>query len=337
MVTTFSVEKTQNLQISKNNYQHGGGFVVDEIPGLLKVYHNGHVERPQIVPNVPPNVPSELGIISRDIVIQSSSNIWARIYLPTQRRANKLPLLVYFHGGGFCVGSASWKCYHDFLAELASKSGCVIMSVNYRLAPENRLPAAYEDGINVVMWLNNQARNGCSGEHNWWLSHCTLSSIFLAGDSAGANIAYHVATRLESNPKAIRAKGIILIQPFTGGETRTNSEKQSIQPYYSALTLSASDAYWRLALPPGADRDHPWCNPLSRLTRLPRAMICISELDIMRDRNLDFCAALASSGTKVEKVVFQGVGHAFQILHNYPLSQQRTQQMMHYLKVFINS
>ncbi|KAI5559216.1 hypothetical protein BDE02_17G095000 [Populus trichocarpa] len=341
-MAAISFDPRVNLQMSKNSH----GVISEEIEGLIRVYKGGRIERPPIVPNVPCNVAPVDDVTAKDVVIDKFTNLWARIYVT--KRSGILPLLVYFHGGGFCVASAAWICYHEFLANLASKAGCIIVSVNYRLAPENRLPTAYEDGIKTLMWVKQQTLN-CSPEHNWWLSRCNFSSLFLAGDSAGANIAYNMATRLGSsnNPdcmtiKPLCLKGIILIQPFFGGEARTLSEKNKTQPANSALTLSASDTYWLLSLPLGSTRDHPYCNPLAngasklRDQRFPATMVCISEMDILKDRNLEFCAALVNAGKRVEKMIYKGVGHAFQVLLNSHLSQIRVQEMVSHLKAFIH-
>ena len=343
-MATISLDPRFNLQVGKNQHQHGG--VVEEIDGLIRVYKDGHVERPSIVPIVPCTMSLERGVTANDVVIDKCTSLWARIYVPSC--FGKLPFLVYFHGGGFCVGSAAWSCYNEFLSNLASKANCVIISVNYRLAPENRLPAAYEDGFNTLMWVKQQALNG-STEHRWWLRHCNLTSMFLAGDSAGANIAYNVATRLGSSGtsdftiiRPLYLKGTILIQPFFGGEARTWSEKYTNQPANSALSLLVSDKYWHLSLPIGSNRDNPWCNPLAngmaklRDFRLPNIMVCVSETDILKDRNLEFCTALTNAGKRVETVMYKGVGHSFQILHNSQLSQPRTQEMMSHIKAFIN-
>lgn len=328
-----------NQQVTQTCHKHG--IVVEEIEGLIRVYKDGRVERPPAVPNVPCTGSFDTDLASRDVVIDKFTNLWVRIYAP-KRPGKLLPLLIYFHGGGFCVGSAAWGCYHEFLKTLASNAGCVIISVSYRLAPENRLPAAYDDGLNALSWVRRVGCEGCD-EHKWWLSQCNLSNVFIAGDSAGANIAYNVASRIGSiepiTPLAV--KGLILIQPFFGAEERTQSER-STQMSSSALTLAASDAYWRLSLPLGANRDHPWCNPFStgasafRNLWVPFVMVCVSELDILRDRSLQFCLALAETGKSVDTVVCKGVGHAFQILHNSALSRTRTQELMSHIKVFIN-
>lgn len=341
----LSLDPRLSLNAGRNHHHHGA--LVEEIEGLIRVYKDGHVERLPIITNVPCSIPSDLRVISRDIVINRFTNLWARVYVPHGQ--GKLPLLVYFHGGGFCVGSAAWSCYHDFIANLASKAGCVVVSVNYRLAPENRLPAAYEDGYNTIMWVKEQAVNG-STEHALWLSRCNLSAFFLAGDSAGANIAHNVSLRFGASRAAastilrpLSHQGTILIQPFFGGETRTASERAP-QAHGSALTLSAADTYWRMSLPMGSSRDHPWCNPLANgatanleSVQLPAMMVCVSDMDILMDRNKEFCSAMVNAGKTVKMMVYKGVGHAFQIFHNSPLSNARTQEMIAHVKAFINS
>ncbi|XVF86034.1 hypothetical protein PTKIN_Ptkin17bG0168200 [Pterospermum kingtungense] len=334
-MATIALDPSLSLQVGKDSNEYGA--VIEEIEGLIKVYKDGHVERPQIVPYVTIALPSELGVTSKDLVIDKLRNVWARFYVPNSKQ--KLPLVVYFHGGGFCVGSAAWSCYHEFLANLAAKASCLIVSVNYRLAPENPLPAAYEDGLKCLMWLKQEAQDGSS---DWWSKQCNFSSVFLAGDSAGANIAHNVASRLGAiNLYPLTLKGTILIQPFFGGEARLNSEKNMVQSPRSALSLAASDTYWRLALPHGTNRDHPWCNPLGKGSpkmeeeRILPTLVCISEMDILKDRNLEFCAAMDRAGKKVEHVLYKGVGHAFQVLSKSQLSQTRTLEMITQVKAFI--
>ncbi|KAF9592800.1 hypothetical protein IFM89_017370 [Coptis chinensis] len=338
-----AISMNHTLGLQKGNDQYNHGAVDEEIEGLIRVYKDGHVQRPTIVPNVRCKVPFEMNMACNDVIIDSFTSVWARIYVPKSR--GQLPLLLYFHGGGFCVGSASWSCYHEFLAKLASITGCVIVSMNYRLASENRLPAAYDDGFKALMWVKQQALNIGATSQVWWCSRCNFSSVFLAGDSAGANLAHNIAARVGCSSNILNPlflKGSILIQPFFGGEERTYSERYMVQPPNSALSVTTSDVYWRLSLPIGANRDHPYCNPLAKgATRfedmkLPRTMVCISEMDILKDRNLEFCNAISRSGNKVEHHMYMGVGHAFQILHNSKQSQPKTIEMMSHIKAFIN-
>ncbi|ESQ41593.1 hypothetical protein EUTSA_v10013981mg [Eutrema salsugineum] len=330
-----------------SHHHHRHGPVVEEIEGLIRVFNDGCVERPPIVPTVSPTVHPSAKVTAFDIKL--CNDTWTRVYIPDVAASSPsftLPLLVYFHGGGFCVGSASWSCYHDFLTSLAVKARCVVVSVDYRLAPEHRLPAAYDDGVSVVSWVLKQ-HHVSNGGYSSWVSKCNLSNVFLAGDSAGANIAYQVAVRITASGKSVNnlnLKGVILIHPFFGGESRTSSEKKQQQhSKSSALTLSASDTYWRLALPRGASRDHPWCNPLVsssvgflREARLPATMVFMAEFDILKDRNLEMCRVMRSLGKRVEGIVHGGVGHAFHILDNSLVSRDRIHDMMCRLRNFIH-
>lgn len=325
---THNHQSSDNRRGGSHNHRHGP--IVEEIEGLIKVFNDGCVERPPIVPTVSATVHPSAKVTAFDIKL--SNDTWARVYIPDAAAFSPsvtLPLLVYFHGGGFCVGSAAWSCYHDFLTDLAVKARCVIVSVNYRLAPEHRLPAAYDDGINVVSWLMKQGSNGGYS----WVNKCDLSNVFLAGDSAGANVAYQVALKITNTSNL---KGVILIHPFFGGEARTFSEKQQ-HSKSSALTLSASDTYWRLALPRGVSRDHPWCNPpISSSTRLPTTMVFMAEFDILKDRNMEMCKMMRSHGKRVEGIIHGGVGHAFHILDKSSVSRDRIHDMMCRLRNFIH-
>ncbi|KAG0487140.1 hypothetical protein HPP92_009235 [Vanilla planifolia] len=319
-----------------------GGSVVEEIAGLIRLYKNGHVERLPAVPQVSTAYAPEPTVATRDVIICHSSVLWARVYAPRKPNPNNpphrlLPVLLYFHGGGFCVGSPAWRCYHEFLSRLAAAVGCVVVSSSYRLAPEHRLPAAYEDGEAALTWLLGQqsGRAGPDREGFNWRSMCDFGRIFVAGDSAGAAIAYAVGGR-----DCVR--GLILLQPFFGGETRTESELAG-SPSKSVLSLAVSDCYWRMALPMECDRNHPWCNPMGPTakevtTRVPAAiLVCVAELDILKDRNVEFCGSLRRAGKNVRLVTYEGVGHAFQILHNYHSSDVRTADMLSDIKAFVNA
>ena len=97
--TMAAISYRQNPHVN-NTYQHKGA-ITEEIQGLIKVHRDGFVERPPIVPCV--SCSSSLSVTSRDIFINKDTNLWARLYVPSTTSKSILPLLVYFHGGGFCV------------------------------------------------------------------------------------------------------------------------------------------------------------------------------------------------------------------------------------------
>lgn len=309
MATSVVVDPTIRLEHGKA--EETPVIIREEIKGLIRLHVDGKVERHPVVPCVPAESGDD--VACSDVTIDEETNLRARLYVPPGKPVG--PAIAYFHGGGFCVGSAAWSVYHEFAARLARETGRSVLSVEYRLAPESPLPAAYEDAARSVEWLTRRSPEG----------------VVLAGDSAGANVVYNILS-MASSDDAIR--GAVLIQPFFGGEARTSSEAAAAPG--GALSLAASDAYWRMALPAGASRDHRWCNPLSGGWVLPAAtavMVCVAELDILRDRNLEFCAALA----EVRCEVYEGVGHAFQILGRSQLARTTSEVMMDHIKDFVST
>ncbi|AQL01139.1 NAD(P)H dehydrogenase C1, partial [Zea mays] len=130
----------------------------------------------------------------------------ARVYLPPGA-AGKIPVVVYFHGGGFVVGSPARPGTHNYLNDLVARSGAIGVSVYYRLAPEHKLPAAYDDAWAALRWAATLG----GGEDPWLLEHADLSRVFLAGCSAGANIAHNTARapRRRDHPRARRGAPLL--------------------------------------------------------------------------------------------------------------------------------
>ncbi|KAK9028226.1 hypothetical protein V6N11_068036 [Hibiscus sabdariffa] len=133
---------------------------------------------------------------------------------------NKLPLVVYFHGGGFILLSTNMGIFHTSCCNLANTVPVVVVSVEYHLAPEHRLPAAYEDGVEALHWIK-------MSEEEWLREYVDFSNCFLMGSSAGGNIAYHVGLRaagVVQELQPLKIKGLVLHQPFFGGKQRSASE-----------------------------------------------------------------------------------------------------------------
>jgi acetyl esterase/lipase len=193
--------------------------------------------------------PDRSGVRSGDVDIDASRGLWARVFTPAAAASSPpLPVVVYFHGGGFALFTAASAPLDAMCARLCREVGAVVVSVNYRLAPEHRCPAAYDDGVDVLRFLPAGLAVPVD-----------LARCFLAGDSAGGNIAHHVAQRwtsAASSSSPVRLAGVVLIQPFFGGEERTESERplKGVAPVVNARR---SDWSWRAFLPPGADRNHP--------------------------------------------------------------------------------
>jgi acetyl esterase/lipase len=151
-------------------------------------YKSGRVFRLGGDPTVPAGTDPVTRVVSRDIHAGAAR---ARVYLPPGAAVSteKLPVVVYFHGGGFVTGSPARPSTHAYLNDLVARAGAIGVSVYYRLAPENPLPAAYEDAWAAVRWAATRG----DGADPWLLDHADLSRLFLAGCSAGANIAHNMA------------------------------------------------------------------------------------------------------------------------------------------------
>ena len=122
--------------------------VARDFSPFLKIYKDGHIERFVGVDFVPPSLDPETGVESRDAVISAETGLSARLYLPAKRkdhRNQKLPVVIYFHGGGFCVETPFCAKYHSAVTSLVAESNAIAISVDYRLAPENPVPIPFED------------------------------------------------------------------------------------------------------------------------------------------------------------------------------------------------
>ncbi|KAH9332148.1 hypothetical protein KI387_043729 [Taxus chinensis] len=313
-----------------------GRSVEEELEGFLRVYKDGSVERfSYVVSNVPPSDSAQHPVSSRDVILDSRTGVWARFYLPKSLQGSRrLPIVIYFHGGGFVLGSPAWSVYHVFMCRLASETKCMIVSVGYRLAPEHRLPVAYDDCFSAVEWIRRQA--AAPQSHDSWLtSYADFSRCFLGGDSAGGNIAHHVALRCaQTEMKPLQIRGAILLQPFFGGEIPSKWEVETCDPNLSQRWI---EVFWKLALPVGSKRDHPACNPFAKKlpdVNLPPILVCISEKDVLKQRNMEYCQALRNAGKSVKLVIIKDVGHVFQVLNP---DSSRIPELISVLHAFIDN
>jgi acetyl esterase/lipase len=205
---------------------------------------------------------------------------------------------------------------HEFCLRLAADAGAVVLSAGYRLAPEHRLPAAFDDGAGFMRWLRDQA-----AADGWLAEAADFGSVFVTGDSAGGTIAHHLAVRAGSGssaaePGLVTVRGYVLFMPFFGGVRRTASEAECPEEAFPNLALV--DRFWRLSLPAGATRDHPAANPfgpdspdLGSVDFPPVLVVVGGGLDMMRDRTVDYAERLAAMGKPVELAEFAGKPHGF--------------------------
>ncbi|XP_066393386.1 carboxylesterase 15-like [Miscanthus floridulus] len=307
--------------------------VVEDIYGFLRVLGDGTVlrspEQPVFCPDTFPS--SHPSVQWKEAVYDKANNLRVRMYKPSSTAAagedarKKLPVLVHFHGGGFCLGSCTWANVHAFCLCLAAEAGAVVLSAGYRLAPEHRLPTAVDDGVGFLRWLRAQSTMHAAAD-GWLTEAADFGRVFVTGDSAGGTIAHHLAVRaglaatkrgeVDLDLRPVTVRGYVLLMPFFGGVRRTRSEAEC--PAEVLLSLDLFDRFWRLSLPAGATRDHPAANPfgpdspeLGSVDFRAPVLVVVGGLDMMRDRTVDYAERLAAMGKPVELVEFAGKPHGF--------------------------
>nr|CAB3483250.1 unnamed protein product [Digitaria exilis] len=292
----------------------------DFSPFLIR-YKSGRVRRLMGTSRVAAGGDAATAVTSKDVAIDAASGLAARLYIPSNAlgTSEKLPLLVYFHGGAFCIHSAFSAAHFRFLNALVSAARVVAVSVDYRLAPEHPVPAAYDDAWAALRWAVSSccAAAGSAAEEPWLSVHGDVARLFVAGDSAGANIAHNVAVRSGgggSLPGGARIEGMVLLHPYFRGEELVPSE--GTDPKF----LEKAERSWGFLSGGRYGLDHPSINPLALTAEewaklgCRRALVTVAERDTLRDRGRRYVEALRGSGWDGEEVVLyetEGEGHVY--------------------------
>ena len=192
-----------------------------EVPPLLRVHKEGALERIAGTQVVLSGFDPQTSVLSKDKVFKPETGLSVRLYRLNKESSGheKLPIVIYFHGGAFCVSSVFDPDYHKSLNTLVAEANIILISVNYRLAPEHPLPTAYEDCWAGLKCLNSQV----AGNHDvepWLKDKGDFERVYLVGDGAGANIAHHLAMRAMNNSdfNLVKLAGIGLVNPYFWGE-----------------------------------------------------------------------------------------------------------------------
>ena len=221
-----------------------------------------------------------------------------RVYRPAgSSEADTLPVLVWFHGGGFAIGSIATS---DSTARaLANAAHVAVASVGYHLAPEHPYPAAVDDAVAALDWVvTNSPELGIDSNR-----------IAVGGDSAGGNLAA-VVCQLAKAAKRPRLTFQLLVYPVTdlAGEQPSMTENATGK----LLTKELMDWFAKQYLG-GRDGSNPRVSPLraSDLSDLPPALVITAELDPLRDEGEAYAAALAAAGVPTELIRYDGEIHGF--------------------------
>ncbi|CAL5078445.1 unnamed protein product [Urochloa decumbens] len=302
--------------------------VVEDCFGVVQLLSDGTVRRStdySALPLVGGVPPVDLPVEWKDVVYDAAHGLRLRMYRPTAAAGGgggeqeKLPVIVYFHGGGFCLASYELINFHAGALRLAAELPAVVLSADYRLAPEHRLPAALHDAESAFSWLRSQA-SAAGGADPWLAESADFRRVFVAGDSAGGTIAHHISVRHGSGdlPLApLRLAGSVMLWPYFGGEELTPAEAAA--PPDEVMGVALFGQMWRLALPVGATKDHPFANPFAPGSvafgdlggDFPPVLVVDPDQDVLHDRVDEYAARLRAAGKAVELVVFEGQGHAF--------------------------
>lgn len=329
--------------------------LVEEVSGWLRVYDDGSVDRTwtgppevkSVTEPVPPHEQFIDGIATRDVTIDQNSGLRARIYLPEEENPisenPKFPILLHFHGGGFCISQPDWFMYSQVYTRLAKLVPAIVVSVYLRLAPENKLPAACDDGYAALLWLKSLSKG--ESDEPWLNTHGDFNRVFLIGDSSGGNVVNEVATRaglIDLNP--LRIAGAIPIHPGFVRAQRSKSELE--QPESPFLTLDMVDKFIALALPKGCTKDHPITCPMGSFAapietlNLPPLMYCVAEKDLIKDTEMEYYELLKKTNKDVELFISTEMGHSFYLnriaIDTDPVTAAQTSELMEGIKVFIN-
>jgi acetyl esterase len=245
--------------------------------------------------------PEPLGRIEDISIPGPAASLPARIYAAAS--GGLRPGYIYFHGGGFVFGNLDT---HDAVCRsLAKQSGAVVVSVDYRLAPEHKFPAAVEDCYAAVTWVAaNAERLGIDAQR-----------IAIGGDSAGGNLATVVAMRCRDagGPPLVAQ---ILVYPVTDLSSQdTPSHRECGQAYF--LTSAAMSWFNGHYLPSKDLARHPEASPLlaPNLADLPPALVITAEFDPLRDEGEAYATRLREAGVPVTVSRYPGMIHGFVSMH----------------------
>ena len=221
-----------------------------------------------------------------------------RIYTPADDASETLPGFVFFHGGGMVAGSID---SHDRIAAaLAQSTGCRLVSVDYRLAPEHKFPAAIEDAIAATRWVSGQAAS----------LGIDPTRLVVGGDSAGATLAAVVCQESLRNAGPAIAAQCLICPVLDFEDTSPSREAFAENHLLDRVTLEADLADY---LHTDADLADPRISPLraARFAGLPAAIIHTAEFDPMRDEGNAYAGKLVAAGVEVEHVCHDGMIHNF--------------------------
>jgi len=243
-----------------------------------------------------PALPEPVESIEHILIPTNNGEVLARVYYPNTNE--NLPVIVYFHGGGWVI--ANLDVYEPSCRALCNAAEAIIVSVAYRQAPENKFPAAVEDSYAAAQWvLQNAAKLGGDA-----------SRVAVAGESAGGNLATVVCQIAKENG-GLMPIAQLLVYPVTDarGGYLSYDENENSAPLKTAMMPWFFGHY----LENEADKTNTMVSPIlsKNLSGLPPAIVITAEFDPLRDEGEAYAQNLADAGVSVSFKRFTGVSHEF--------------------------
>ncbi len=246
-----------------------------------------------------PSLPEQVGAVEHILIPTSGGEVLARVFKPAGFEEKALPVVVYFHGGGWVI--ANLDVYEPSCRALCNAAEAIVVSVNYRQAPEAVYPAAVNDAYDATQWVLQNA-SSLGGDPN---------RVAIAGESAGGNLAT-VACLLAKENGGQMPVAQLLIYPVTdmvGQDYPSYAENQDTEPLHTSMMPWFAKYY----IPDESQRSEPTASPLFArdLSGLPPAIIITAEHDPLRDQGEAYAEKLAAAGVSVDSKRYGGVTHEF--------------------------
>lgn len=246
----------------------------------------------------PEELKAKLKVTSKDLTYPAGKGDQpARVYIPDGEHKEPLPVIVYYHGGGFVI--ADVNVYDAAPRALAKEVNAIVVSAEYRHAPESKFPAQHDDAFAAYQWVLKNAAT--------WGGDPT--NVAVAGESAGGNLAANVA--IKARDAGIQKPAhMLLVYPVAGNDMMTESYQENVNA--KPLNKAMMEWFVKNTIAKEADKQNPMINLVAAdLSNLPSATVITAEIDPLRSEGKLLADKLEAAGSKVDYKNYEGVTHEF--------------------------